>query len=48
MLLLAAAVPARLVHLTSVDVVIVVLYFALVLSIGRYLKELNRKTKDKQ
>ena len=36
--LLAAAVPTRLVHLSSIDVVIVVFYFALVLSIGWYLK----------
>src|ERR1035438_4942289 len=36
--LLAAAVPTHLVHLAPVDVVIVVFYFALVLSIGWYLK----------
>jgi SSS family solute:Na+ symporter len=36
--LLAAAVPTRLVHLSSIDVVIVIFYFALVLSIGWYLK----------
>jgi solute:Na+ symporter, SSS family len=36
--LLASAVPPRLVHLSPVDVVIVVFYFALVLSIGWYLK----------
>jgi solute:Na+ symporter, SSS family len=36
--LLAIAVPARLVHLAPVDVVIVVFYFVLVLSIGWYLK----------
>ena len=36
--LLAIAVPARLVHLAPVDVVIVVFYFILVLSIGWYLK----------
>jgi SSS family solute:Na+ symporter len=35
---LALAVPTRLVHLTPVDVVIVVFYFVLVLSIGWYLK----------
>jgi solute:Na+ symporter, SSS family len=36
--LLAIDVPTRLVHLSSVDVVIVVFYFVLVLSIGWYLK----------
>jgi solute:Na+ symporter, SSS family len=36
--LLLATVPTRLVHLAPVDVVIVVFYFALVLSIGWYLK----------
>jgi solute:Na+ symporter, SSS family len=36
--LLAASVPSRLVHLSPIDVVIVVFYFALVLSIGWYLK----------
>ena len=36
--LLAAAVPTRLVHLSAIDIVIVVFYFALVLSIGWYLK----------
>ena len=36
--LLATGVPTRLVHLSPVDVVIVVFYFALVLSIGWYLK----------
>jgi SSS family solute:Na+ symporter len=36
--LLAAAVPTRLVHLSPIDVVIVIFYFALVLSIGWYLK----------
>ena len=35
---LAIAVPARLVHLAAIDVVIVVFYFALVLSIGWYLR----------
>jgi SSS family solute:Na+ symporter len=35
---LAAAMPAQLVHLAPVDIVIVVFYFALVLSIGWYLK----------
>ena len=35
---LAIAVPTRLVHLAPVDVVIVVFYFVLVLSIGWYLK----------
>jgi solute:Na+ symporter, SSS family len=36
--LLASAVPTQLVHLSSIDIVIVVLYFALVLSIGWYLR----------
>ena len=36
--LLAIPVPARLVHLAPIDIVIVVFYFALVLSIGWYLK----------
>jgi len=36
--LLAMEVPTRLVHLSPIDVVIVVFYFALVLSIGWYLK----------
>jgi solute:Na+ symporter, SSS family len=36
--LLAAAVPTQLVHLSAVDIVIVVFYFVLVLSIGWYLK----------
>src|SRR6202045_1263364 len=36
--LLALAVPNQLVHLAPVDIVIVVFYFALVLSIGWYLK----------
>src|SRR6202142_946273 len=37
-LLLATDVPARLVRLSPIDIVIVVFYFALVLSIGWYLK----------
>jgi hypothetical protein len=37
-LLLASEVPARLLRLAPVDVVIVLFYFALVLSIGWYLK----------
>src|SRR5271163_4960825 len=37
-MLLLATVPTRLVHLSPVDVIIVVFYFALVLSIGWYLK----------
>ena len=37
-LLLASEVPTRLVHLSAVDIVIVVFYFALVLSIGWYLR----------
>jgi SSS family solute:Na+ symporter len=36
--LLAAAVPTQLVHLSPIDIVIVVFYFVLVLSIGWYLK----------
>ena len=38
MTLLATAVPTHLVRLAPVDVVIVVFYFVLVLSIGWYLK----------
>jgi solute:Na+ symporter, SSS family len=38
MTLPAIAVPARLVHLSAIDVVIVVFYFTLVLSIGWYLR----------
>ena len=37
-LTLASVVPTQLVHLSAVDIVIVVFYFALVLSIGWYLK----------
>ena len=37
-LLLASEVPTRLVHLSAVDIVIVVFYFALVLCIGWYLR----------
>ena len=36
---LALVVPQRLVHLSAVDLVIIVFYFALVLAIGFYLKE---------
>ena len=36
--LLAVAVPNQLVRLTPIDIVIVVFYFVLVLSIGWYLK----------
>jgi SSS family solute:Na+ symporter len=38
MQLLATAVPTRLVHLSPIDIVIVVFYFVLVLAIGWYLK----------
>jgi solute:Na+ symporter, SSS family len=38
-LLLASASASRLVHLSAVDLVIIVFYFALVLAIGFYLKE---------
>ena len=38
MSLLALAVPTQLVHLSAIDIVIVVFYFVLVLSIGWYLK----------
>ncbi len=38
MLLLALSVPARLVHLSGIDVAIIAFYFALVLAIGFYLK----------
>src|ERR1700691_4328002 len=45
-MLLLAAVPTRLVHLSAVDVVIVVFYFALVLSIGWYLKGRSNTGED--
>src|SRR6202451_277324 len=45
-LLLAAEVPPRLVRLSSVDVVIVVFYFVLVLSIGWYLKGRSNTGED--
>jgi solute:Na+ symporter, SSS family len=38
-LLLAAIEPTRLIHLSAIDLVIIVFYFALVLAIGWYLKE---------
>src|SRR5258707_2141784 len=44
--LLAAAVPTRLVHLSPVDIVIVVFYFALVLAIGFYLKGRANTSED--
>ena len=44
--LLAAAVPTRLVHLSPIDVVIVIFYFALVLSIGWYLKGRSNTGED--
>jgi SSS family solute:Na+ symporter len=43
---LAAAVPTQLVHLSAIDVVIVVFYFALVLSIGWYLKGRSNTGED--
>ncbi|MGH9523624.1 MAG: sodium:solute symporter family protein [Terriglobales bacterium] len=43
---IALAVPTRLVHLAPVDVVIVVFYFALVLTIGFYLKSRARTGED--
>jgi solute:Na+ symporter, SSS family len=39
-------VPARLVHLSAIDVVIIVFYFALVLSIGWYLKGRSNTGED--
>ena len=42
----AFAVPARLVHLSPVDVVIIVFYFALVLAIGWYLRRLSNTGED--
>jgi solute:Na+ symporter, SSS family len=44
--LLAIDLPTRLVHLSSVDVVIVVFYFVLVLSIGWYLKGRSNTGED--
>src|SRR6202522_1085430 len=44
--MLALALPAQLVHLSAVDVVIVVFYFALVLSIGWYLKGRSNTGED--
>src|SRR3981081_2495207 len=38
--------PARLVHLSAVDLVIIVFYFALVLAIGLYLKERANTSED--
>src|SRR5450755_2218766 len=43
---LALEIPARLVHLSAVDVVIVVFYFALVLAIGFYLKGRSNTGED--
>src|SRR5579872_4088951 len=45
-LLLASEVPTRLVHLSAVDIVIVVFYFALVLCIGWYLKGKAKTSED--
>src|SRR5450759_1255259 len=45
-LLLATEVPARLVRLTPIDIAIVVFYFALVLSIGWYLKGRSNTGED--
>src|ERR1700751_3475617 len=42
----AFVVPARLVHLSAVDVVIIVFYFALVLGIGFYLRGRANKSED--
>src|ERR1700678_2489873 len=44
--MLALALPAQLVHLAPVDIVIVVFYFALVLSIGWYLKGRSNTGED--
>jgi len=44
--LLAAAGPTQLVHLSSIDIVIVVFYFVLVLSIGWYLKGQSNTGED--
>ncbi len=43
---LAMAVPVRLVHLSPIDVVVVVFYFALVLSIGWYLRGRSNTGED--
>ena len=45
-LLLASEVPTRLVHLSAVDIVIVVFYFALVLCIGWYLRGKAKTAED--
>src|ERR1700685_994914 len=44
--MLAAGVAAQLVHLSAVDVVIIAFYFALVLSIGWYLKGRSNTSED--
>jgi SSS family solute:Na+ symporter len=44
--LLAAAVPDQLAHLSPVDIVIIVFYFALVLGIGFYLKGRSKTGED--
>src|ERR1700727_538593 len=46
MLWIAAALPTRLVHLSPIDIVIVVVYFVLVLSIGWYLKGRSNTGED--
>ena len=43
---LALVVPSHLVHLSSVDAVIIVFYFALVLTIGFYLKRQSNTSED--
>ena len=45
-LLVASEVPTRLVHLSAVDIVIVVFYFALVLCIGWYLRGKAKTAED--
>jgi solute:Na+ symporter, SSS family len=43
---LALATPSKLVHLSTVDLAIIVFYFALVLAIGFYLKERSKTGED--
>ena len=45
-LLLASEIPTRLVHLSAIDIVIVVFYFALVLCIGWYLRGKAKTAED--
>jgi solute:Na+ symporter, SSS family len=46
MMAMALVVPQRLVHLSLVDSIIIVFYFALVLAIGFYLKRQSNTSED--